>query len=427
MATTFRRFEVEERDGQVLATTPLPDAAPPRWARDVSPPPASWGTGPREPWFAEPIPFVVPPVDPGEPFGPHNHQPSITWLANGDLLAIWYSTDSERSPDLTVLASRFRRGASAWDPAAEFFKAPRRNMHGSSLFHDGAGTLYHFNGMAPVDEPGFRRLALLMRTSADHGVTWTPPRAIGPRLTDRQQVIAGTLMTRAGVLIQNCDATAGMEGGTALHLSHDAGRTWQDPGRDQPAPTFAAGARGRGTIAGIHAQVAECDDGSLLALGRGATLAGRMPQSRSDDLGTTWTYAASAFAPIGAGQRLVLRRLREGPLLFVAFTAGDLRQPEACPMTFTDRAGRPFQGHGLYAALSFDQGATWPVRRLLTPGRGTFDGGAWTGRFTATATRAEHGGYLAATQGPDGIIHLISSRLHYRFNLAWLTEATAFA
>ena len=31
-------------------------------------------------------------------------------------------------------------------------------------------------------------------------------------------------------------------------------------------------------------------------------------------------------------------------------------------------------------------------------------------------------GYLAITQTPDGVIHLISSRLHYRFNLAWLKE-----
>ncbi|MBM3493037.1 MAG: hypothetical protein FJX72_01750 [Armatimonadetes bacterium] len=32
------------------------------------------------------------------------------------------------------------------------------------------------------------------------------------------------------------------------------------------------------------------------------------------------------------------------------------------------------------------------------------------------------GGYLAATQTPDGVIHLISSRLHYRFNLGWLKQ-----
>ena len=90
-------------------------------------------------------------------------------------------------------------------------------------------------------------------------------------------------------------------------------------------------------------------------------------------------------------------------------------------MTFTDQDGHEFTGHGMYAAVSFDQGETWPVRKLLTPGEGELNGGAWTQDFVATPTRAEHAGYLAATQSPDNVIHLISSRLHYRVNLAWLT------
>ena len=52
----------------------------------------------------------------------------------------------------------------------------------------------------------------------------------------------------------------------------------------------------------------------------------------------------------------------------------------------------------------------------------SIDGGGNTGRFLRDATHAEPAGYLAATQTPDGIIHLLSSRWHYRFNLAWLKE-----
>ncbi len=33
---------------------------------------------------------------------------------------------------------------------------------------------------------------------------------------------------------------------------------------------------------------------------------------------------------------------------------------------------------------------------------------------------AEPRGYMAGTQTPDGVIHLISSKQHYAFNLAWL-------
>jgi formylglycine-generating enzyme len=423
-ALHYRHFNVEEADGRVTSARPVAEKKAPLWAREVGQSTVDWAgaSGSGGPFFLGPIPFVVPPVDAGEPFHSHNHQPSITWLANGDLLAIWYSTRDESGPELTVLASRLRAGRREWDPASEFFKATNRNMHGSSIFHDGQGTIYHFNGMGPDGGRGWAKLALLLRISRDNGVTWTAPRAIGPQIKGRHQVISGTMMTRAGVLIQNCDAVPGGHGGTALHISLDGGTTWTDPGDGKPPPRFTQDGTGEGTIAGIHAQVVELTDGRLMALGRGDTIQGRMPMSQSRDVGKTWTYQASVFPPIGGGQRLVLKRLREGPLLFVSFTSGNRREPESNGMTFTDAGGREFIGHGMYAALSFDDGVTWPVRKLLTPGAGEFDGGAHTGRFTATPTRAEHAGYLAATQSPDGVIHLISSRLHYRFNLAWLIE-----
>ena len=418
---TYRRFDTEEADGRVVSMTPVPSEAIPRWARDVSQKRLDWSKqATKEPFFTGPIAFVMPPTDEGEAFYGHNHQPSITWLPNGDLLAIWYSTNSEYGPVLTVVASRLRPGKEAWDPCSEFFKAPNCNMHGSSIFHDGRGTIYHFNGMAPKGQANWKQLALLMRTSTDNGVTWTPPKAVDERFTTRHQVISGMLETEAGVLIQNCDAVPGASGGTALHISRDGGKTWADPGEGKLAPSFTEGGTGEGTIAGIHANVAELSDGRLLAFGRGDAIDGKMPMSISSDLGKTWTYKASPFPPIGGGQRLVLKRLQEGPLLFVAFTSGNRTKPEANGMIFTDQKGQSFTGYGMYAAVSFDDGKTWPVRKLLTPGAGDFDGGAWTKQFTATPTRAEHAGYLAATQTPDGVIHLISSRLHYRFNLPWL-------
>ena len=386
--TTYRHFRVTEKDDKVSEMTPVPSTKLPLWARGVS----------------------------------QDHQPSITWLPNGDLLAIWYSTRSEVGTIMTVLASRLRPGSESWDPSSEFFKSPDRNMTGSSIFHDGHGTIYHFNGMGPKGKEGWEKLALLMRTSNDNGVTWTPPKAVDERFLGRHQVISGTLMTKSGLLIQNCDSVPYGKGGTAMYISRDGGKTWSDPGEGKPKPNFTEGGIGEGTIAGIHAKVVELGDGRLLAFGRGDAINRMMLMSISSDLGKTWTYEASPFPDISGGQRLVLKRLQEGPLLFVSFTSGDRTKPEANGMTFTNQEGKTFTGHGMYAAVSFDDGKTWPVRKLLTPGEGEFNGGAWTQQFTATPTRAEHAGYLAATQTPDGVIHLISSRLHYRFNLPWLLE-----
>lgn len=57
-----------------------------------------------------------------------------------------------------------------------------------------------------------------------------------------------------------------------------------------------------------------------------------------------------------------------------------------------------------------------------TDNTGLWDGGAWTGFFETDADRAEPRGYLTMTQSPDGIIHLLSSKNHYRFNLKWLEQ-----
>jgi formylglycine-generating enzyme required for sulfatase activity len=409
----------------------LPPPPPKRWQRDVGQEAFPWpspGAG-EEPFFLEPIPFVHPPIDAGEPFYPHNHCPSLTYCDNGDLLAVWFSTRSERGREMTILASRLRAGAESWDPSSEFFKAPDRNMTGSSLLNDERGTLYHLNGLEAGH--GWANLALAMRVSRDNGGTWSRPRLVHAEHQRRNQVIDGAFITTDGAIVQPCDAVWRGNGGTAIHVSRDGGLTWTDPSTSDLAlststPEYVDGGQGA-TIAGIHAGVVELADGRMLAFGRGDSIRGqvgpghnigdRMPQSISADGGTTWTYSASPFPPIGGGQRLVLRRLREGPLLFVSFT-GPVDHDGG--LAFVDARGQRFRGYGLFAALSYDESATWAVRRLLTPGEGEYSTAGHTRLFLADATHAEPRGYLAATQTPDRTIHLISSGLHYRFNLAWI-------
>ncbi len=406
---TYRFFQVKEENDKVIGTEPVKEETTPPWARSVSQELHSWvAIDPDIAYFKLPIPFVVPPSEgSSEPFHSHNHQPDITWLPNGDLMAIWYSTMGEQGTELTVLASRLRAGSQAWEPASEFFKATNRNMHGNSLFYDkSTGLLHHLNGMGRLGVPGWDNLALLHRFSTDNGVTWSVARPIssGANFQKRHQVIAGIVRTSDGALIQPCDATPRGEGPTAIHISRDGGRTWTDPGGD---------------IRGIHAGIESLPDGRLLALGRSQAIDGHMPISLTSNMGKTWNYSPSPFPPIGSGQRLVLLRLIEGPLLLVSFTNYGARDFDK-GMSFIDADAKAFEGLGLYTALSRDDGVSWSNIKLLTPGKGTYDGGAWTQQFTASPTRAEHAGYLAATQAPDGIVHLISSRLHYRFNLKWL-------
>ena len=189
--------------------------------------------------------------------------------------------------------------------------------------------------------------------------------------------------------------------GTVIHLSKDEGKTWKQAG---------------GIIAGIHAGVVEIGAGHLLALGRGDTIDGKMPMSISTDRGETWTRKASPFPPISGGQRLALLRLREGPLFLASFANE--------PVTITDASDAQRSVKGLFAALSYDDGAAWTIRRPISDdGEGRQVESTDGGMFTMSASQGEPKGYLSVTQTPNGVIHLISSRQHYAFNFAWLEAA----
>ena len=371
------------------------------------------------PFFREPVAFVVPPTDGRTPFFSHNHQPAITWCDNGDLLVVWFSANHENEREMTVLQSRLSPGDTVFRPATEFLRIADRNLTGSSVMNDGHGTLYHLNGMERAGD--WQNLALICRTSTDNGATWSKPEIVAPEHTVHHQVIQGSKVLSNGWFIQACDAGPGGADGTALFVSKDKGRTWTDQSRGQGLGEIKEGGKGA-LIAGIHAGVVELKDGTLMALGRNNNIEGadgvpRMPMSISSDCGETWEYHASEFPPIDGGQRCVLMRLNEGAIVLFSFTDHPQRTPERLRGMDFDGV----RGYGLFAAVSYDEGKTWPVRRLITDGKYRFlNGGAWTRFFEMDERHAEPRGYLAATQTPDNVIHLVSSRIYYAFNLAWL-------
>ncbi len=350
----------------------------------------------NKPYYARPQPFVrISPRANGPLFAHHNHVPAITECPNGDLLACWYTCVQEPGRETTLAGSRRRYGTDEWEPASAFWGPADRTIGSSLLWRDG-DSIHHFIGVSAAATWG--SIAIVMRTSNDSGATWTTPRYIVPEHGLRHMPIESAFRAQDGTVVLTCDAVGRGQYGTALWLSGNDGDTWHDAG---------------GTIAGIHAGVAQLADGRLLAFGRNANIDGMMPQSISNDMGRTWSYSASPFPPVRSSQRVVLKRLREGPLFFASFANE--------PMPIKDATGVERPITGLYCAVSFDDGATWPIRRPVSddgPGRmvETMDG-----RFCMMSkTTSEPAGYVASCQGANGLIHLISSRLHHTFNLAWL-------
>lgn len=396
--------------GEMPATTYLPAVEP--WpiqqnVNQIVPGDIHEGNDHDKPYFRGPLPFVkIPEPSFGPLFHQHNHQPAIVSAPNGDLLAVWYTTVTERGREIAIATSRLPFGSDEWTMASPFFEAPDRNDHGTALLYDGDRTIYHLAGISSAATWG--PLAISMRKSMDNGATWSRGRIVVPEHQRRNQLIASAFITREGYFVLPCDASPSGSGGTALHISKDNGSTWSDPG---------------GTIAGIHAGITQLDDGRLIAFGRGDNIKNMidgkeylcMPRSISNDMGKSWKYSPTEFPSVEGGQRLVLLKLQEGPLLMCAFANGE-------PAVYvTDESGKKREVRGIFAALSFDDGLTWPYKRLVTD-----DGPDKTFQttngadFTMGLNSSEPKGYFAITQAKDKTIHLISSWNHYSFNMKWV-------
>ena len=249
-----------------------------------------------------------------------------------------------------------------------------------------------------------------------------PPTDRLPGTYPGHQVIAGMIRSSEGWLINACDGGPDNNEGSVIQISRDDGRSWTSPCGEKPEE-FEAGRTG-GMIAGIHACVVQLRDGSLMAFGRGNDVADakgrrRMTRSISGDMGKTWRYEASPFPPISGGQRCTMIRLKEGPIVLVSFTHHPLRPPKD--------EDRMRLGGRSKAACSPPCPMTKARRGPSANSSPTDNTGSWTaGRgpafFETDADRAEPRGYLTMTQSPDGIIHLLSSKNHYRFNLKWLEQ-----
>lgn len=389
--------------GELPETKPLARPGPQRYQLNVNqrmPPDIGKGPDPNVPYFKGPQRYVkIPKGSHGPLYYHHNHDPAIVECPNGDLLAIWYTCVEERGRELAIAASRLRYGLDEWEPASPFWDAPDRNDHCPALWFDGKDTIYHFNGLCVAGK--WEPLAIIMRTSKDNGVTWSRATLIAPEHGFREMVGEPVFRTHDGAICVGADA----EHGSTIWVSRDNGETWYDPG---------------GKINGIHAGIVELSDGRLMALGRNQNIDGWMPKSISSDMGRTWKASASIFPPLTGGQRAALIRLKEGPLFFASF-ARDINKFEPTP----DGVRPPRHVSSIFGAVSFDDGQTWPVRRVIsnvTQDRAvdTIDNAP----VLMNAHNSEPLAYMSVCQGLDGVIHLISSTNHYAFNLAWLKSPT---
>jgi hypothetical protein len=343
------------------------------------------------------------------PITRHNHSPGLAVCDNGDVLATFFSTTSELARVCGIAYSRLRvsENATEWDPPAVFFDAPDRTDNSPMLWQHSAqgGRLYHVHGMSAAGTYGNN--AGVAHYSDDCGATWSDPWVVWPGHGLRHSPVNTVVELLDGTLLLAADNVTVGSGGTALHRSTDGGMTWSDDGYQGH------------DVLGIHGTGVVLHNGSLVYYGRGNSITGMMAQSTSHDGGYSWTYTASPFTAVHGGQRASVLRLAEGPILFCGFA----NAPSATPCR-DGSSTASYNATGLFCALSTDEAASYSHRRVVSDDQlGTVMVTLDNVQFVMGLRSGEPRGYTVLRQGPDGTIHLISSRQHYRFNYAWLAAS----
>jgi len=314
------------------------------------------------------------------------HNSAVQVLANGDIVAAYYNTpNKEDDPDQTVMVMRRRAGSETWD-MPEPWPAFADAACAAPVFWNDRGRLWLFFGFPRlIGAPPFA-----FTTSQDNGATWSPiqfpnfPAAVGPYVS---QPINSIVQAKDGAIYIPTDSTGrgagGLPAASVLWATRDNGKTWYDTG---------------GRTGGRHTTLVIAKNGDLLGFGgKNSEIGGHMPLSISSDGGKTWRVKPTPFDELISGERPSVIRLTSGRLFFVA--------------DFNPNHEKHLHKEGAFVALSSDDGKSWKIKRLPTD--------------ILTV------GYVTATQAPNGLIHIVTSKNTANYevvlNEAWVLAEDAAA
>ena len=352
----------------------------------------------------------------------HNHSSSIVELPNRDLLVCWFHGSGERTADdVLIRAARWRDGRRAWSQPFTMADTPGFPETNPVLYVDRRERLFFFWPLIIAHK--WETALMKYRISTNFQQETGPPvwsfqdnivlspkniaaktkafvagatagnpqlAAAGARLVERAEdeyfsrmgwfTRTHPLELPSGRLLVPMYSDGYSFG--IMAISDDGGVTWRG---SEPIVGFG----------GIQPSVVRKNDGTLVAYLRDNGPAPKRAQiSTSSDDGESWTDArdTDVFNP---GSSVEVVRLRNGHWIMVH---NDLEK------------GR----HSLVAAVSEDEGRTWPVRRHLD------------GRPEAASTNQYH--YPSVIQARDGAIHVTYSHFaaegksikHARFTEDWV-------
>jgi predicted neuraminidase len=295
--------------------------------------------------------------------GPYKHPSSLTELDNGELMLAFYGGEGEYASETKVFASRRGVGSRVWSPPVTAASSPFYSMGNPVIWQAPDGVVWLFFVVRPGETWSTSRVAA--KISRDRGETWSD---------------AFIIAWEAGMMVRSRPVLLG-DGAYLLPLYHETGN---DPDRTAPdtcslflrfdpkTRVWTESNRVYSRLGNLQAAVVELDPGRLIAYcRRGGDYEpghdGPVVRTESRDGGRTWSPGEDTEFP-NPNAAVELIRLRNGHLLFIFNDSYTERTP-------------------LTAAISTDRGRTWPYRRNIAEGPGSFS-------------------YPTAVQTRDGRIHV---------------------
>jgi predicted neuraminidase len=316
------------------------------------------------------------------------HAADLLELPNEDILCCWFAGSDEGNADISIVMSRLKRGASEWLPPVKISDDPARSEQNPSLFlapGEELWVVYTAQAARTQDmRQGFNlqyTAEIRRKRSRDGGSTWGPTEVMfarpGSFCRQKIQVLSSGRWI-FGNWICFPDETRNGSDLPVMQVSDDRGCTWREV--DIPS------SRGR-----VHANVVELGPGRLVAFLR-SRFADRIYLVNSRDDGNSWSAPVrTELRNNNAGISAI--RLKSGG---IAIAYNDV--------SFNDDMARtvwPNQRCPVTVALSEDEGATWPWRRVVEHGEG------FTGPWNDVNNRRYE--YPVIMQGADDRLHIAYS------------------
>lgn len=247
---------------------------------------------------------------------PFAHCATLMELDDGDLMTVWMGGYYETAPNVALLASNLKPGASAWTEPRVIADVPDHSLGQPVLLPRPNGELWLF--FVVIMKTDWTSAIPYLQKSRDGGQTWEAPEQLFdyPGLMFRSRA----LVLDNRIIVPAYDENTWQ---SRMMISDDGGSTWR-----LSAPLVSPNGN-------IHPCVVQRADGSLLCYLRTGGKGGVIWRTTSSDGGETWAELTPTDLP-NPNSGIDLLRLKDGKLVLAFNNSATLRTPLAVALADED-------------------------------------------------------------------------------------------